>query len=71
MSNQRSRLDRLVLLTRPKGCHVVGRECWRNEVYGDGTDDPPLPLLPERCPACGLPRSYQLVCVAGVDANLI
>lgn len=65
------RLDRLATLTRPMGCNVAGGACWKNEAYGDGSDDPPEPDLPGRCPACGLPRSYRLIRVLGVDVGRI
>ncbi len=61
------RLDRLTDRLRPPGCYSEGAVCEQAAVVGDGSLDPPTPDLPERCPACGRRRTYQVVELLGVD----
>lgn len=66
-----ARLDRLADRFRPAACLWIGGRCYRTEVVGDGTLDPPKPDLPPVCALCGRARDYRIVKLLGVDVSRI
>ncbi len=66
-----TRLDRLAGRFRPASCYTGGRRCGKFAVVGDGTEDPPLPALPDVCARCGRPTSWSVVVIPGVDVEAL
>lgn len=71
MANLIVRIDRIAHRFRPVSCFSPGSQCVRYVLVGDGSDDPPEPELPARCPACGRPADHQLVVLVGVNVDAI
>lgn len=65
------RIARLTHRVRPVGCFSSGSHCTTFLLVGDGSDDPPTPELPARCPACGRPHLHHIVRLIGVDVARI
>ena len=72
-NGHRRRLDALAAVLRPQlaGCLWRGGSCWRYEVVGDGTDDPPIPPASATCEQCGRPLVRRVLVLVGVDAGRI